>query len=283
MRIAAHRLRINNPNAALDFYQNRLGMTLIQQYSSQQGTHYRLAFDAKQAALELIYHPDINVRVAAQPCKTEGYWKFSIAVDDLDATRRCLIEQGVRVGECLAVKGLAYLCHLTDPDGYCIELIQKTLQTTPVEQRHTATGMASLNLSSLRVKHAQRSIDFYRGIGMKLAYSYRSEPMQMELFFLVSTADVAILERPSDRLIEEQLWQFPHTILELQQRDGTKDNADFSYRVTPDNGFLGLELISDEAGFRQLGQGITTEQQGKVIELVDPDGYRLRVKTAHAV
>ncbi len=286
MKIAAHRLLIKNPEATLDFYQNLLSMTLIDIHKVSGQTHYYLSLGSQQAALELIHRPEVRLTVSPQPSATEGYWKFTVAVDDLDTTRSKLVEKGVRIGECFEVKGLAYLCHLTDPNGYCIELIQKTLQITGSEEVPLHPGLKALNLSTLRVKNIESSLSFYKSVGMKLVYTYRSDERKMTLFFLVSEDYVEDLRIPSDATQEERLWQSAYTLLELQHIDNTENNPDFHYRVGPETGFLGLDLLCDSDRYSQLSNKFPSRQcvqnRGEFTELFDPDGYKIRVMSAMA-
>lgn len=279
MRLSAHRLLIKNPESTLDFYQNVLGMTLIRQKESKAGQHYWLSFDAKQAELELVYQTDIEFEIAPQPCKTEGYWKFTVAVEHLEFTRSQLLNKNVAIGPCFEVQDLAYLCHLTDPNGYCIELIQKTLKkpSTTLPCHH------SFNLSTLRVKNAKQSVQFYESLGMRLVYTYRSDARQMTLYFLISKSDANELAQPSDQLIEEKLWQFPYTVLELQQLDGTAEDPNFHYRTDSSTGFLGLNLHCEKLRFQQLASsslaGLTLNfSNTDAVECFDPDGYRLQIR-----
>lgn len=272
MHILAHKLLTTKPAQSLAFYQNLLGMTLIATQTINGCTHYRLAYvdnpgneDNKQAMfvgqLVLIDDPSLvagqDFTVATQPSQTEGYWKFSIAVDDIEIMREKLINSGVKtIGNCFDVANLAYLCHLQDPNGYCIELIQKTLKTSV----KVNSNQPRLNLSTLRVKNAEKSLAFYQSLGMKLIYTYRSDKRNMTLYFLIAESDVALFESIDAPTLVEKMWQFPRTILELQQLDGTTENTVFRYRVGRQTGFIGLEVNSKNTGV-----------------LVDPDGYAISI------
>lgn len=276
MTVSAHRLLIKNPEATLDFYQNILGMKLLKKHESQDQTHYFLSFN--EATLELVYRPENDLEVPPQPSKTVGYWKFSVAVDSITSMRELLVKKGISVGEIFEVQGLALLCHLTDPNGYCIELVQKTLKLGSVNKKAANT----FNLLTLRVKNLEHSSAFYHSVGMKTIYTYRSEERKMTLAFLSSLDNVdAIMQKPHCSL-EEKLWQSPYTLLELQHLDGTQNDPSFMYKVGEDTGFLGFELNIKPHSFNHLAQNLslshkTTCTNKKPIELIDPDGYRLTI------
>ncbi|WP_169727243.1 VOC family protein [Aliagarivorans marinus] len=292
MRIAAHRLLIRDPELTLDFYQKQLGMRLVTHQQVQQRNHYLLALGEGQACLELVYDPSAKFTVAAQPNSSEGYWKFSIAVDDLEDTRNRLVGMGgnspppekglqpdnsLQLGQCFEVPNLAYLCHLVDPNGYSIELVQKTLKPSPQPEPQSGN---TFNLSTLRIKDIDKSLAFYRAMGMELVYRYRSDSRKMTLLFLIARADLAEFEGRCGTALEERLWQSPYTVLELQHLDGSELNEAFGYRVGPMTGFLGLDMLASSAQFAALSQQVRFGDRGDYIEIVDPDGYELRVRNA---
>ncbi|MDO6684363.1 MULTISPECIES: VOC family protein [unclassified Agarivorans] len=287
MLISNHRLLIKDPQASLDFYQNVLGMTLVHQTETEQSQHYFLSFaEPQQASLELVNMPDADFSVAAQPNAEEGYWKFSIAVPSLEATHAGLVKRGVAAGDCFNIAGLAYLCHFNDPNGYSIELVQQRLfeHSPPLsEELLAATTIqpvakgATFNLSTLRVKDANHSLAFYQSLGMELVYRYRSDARAMTLYFLVFKDDEAYQQLKQSPNIAEALWQYPATVLELQQFDGTELNSNFAYQVGPQTGFLGLDI------YRGLSHSSIGQQrfqldakQVPVETLIDPDGYVIR-------
>ena len=285
MSISNHRLLIKDPKRSLKFYKETLGMTLTDRYKNHHTEHYFLSFgNSLEAALELVVWPEQSFSVAPQPSKSEGYWKFTVAVTNLDETRDRLIAKGVQVGDCFEVPGLAYLCHLNDPDGYDIELIQRTLlENTPEfaqKEDHPLGSVPSLNLSTLRVKDIHKSLPFYETLGMDLVYTYRSETWAMTLYFLIFKQDPKYSELKKGHGIEEQLWQHNTTILELQQHDGTHKRPDFSYGVGPQTGFLGLDIRGVRADIQANDQQSKPFRVGDTLiegfELTDPDGYTIR-------
>ena len=105
MSIANHRLQISESQASLDFYKNKLGMLLISQYKIGNKLHYFLSFGEKQdACLELVFDPDSIFSVETQPSLTEGYWKFAIAVPNLQMARDHLMLHGINVSPPFKVK-----------------------------------------------------------------------------------------------------------------------------------------------------------------------------------
>ena len=74
MRITHHELQISDPKTSLYFYQNILGMKLLNCIKKEDKTYYFLTFNHNvEATLALVYMPNIPFEVATQPSKTEGY------------------------------------------------------------------------------------------------------------------------------------------------------------------------------------------------------------------
>ncbi|XQW84826.1 VOC family protein [Thalassotalea piscium] len=285
MSITNHRLQISEPNISLDFYINKLGMLLISQYKVASKHHYFLAFSEKQdASLELVFDPNTVFTVESQPSLTEGYWKYSIAVPNLVLAREHLILQGINIGSPFAVKNIAYLCHFTDPDGYCIELIQHYLTNNNRKILSRSTSFQecqpTFNLSTLRVKQIDKSLAFYKKLGMSLVSRQKVESRNMHLYFLSFNKESPPSSNIDSVSIREWLWQRPYTLLELQHTDDIESKIGFNYRTSTDSGFLGLDiknlknLTQDVAG--QESKFLVSSGEVNGIILNDPDGYPLR-------
>ncbi|GIU49530.1 VOC family protein [Shewanella sp. KT0246] len=288
MQITHHSLYISNPEQSLGFYLQQLGMQLVKQDQIGGRCHYLLQFPsaANHAQLELIHDPQRVFSIAKQPSRVDGYWKFSIAVGHLKTARQNLIDNGITTTPCLEIPNLAYLCHLEDPDGYSIELIQTHLiehtQSSLIKQApdYPLGSAAHFNLSTLRVKDIALSLSFYQELGLELVHTFRSDERNMSLYFLadkhaqafadlqaaINSASQSIGKSMNAKIVEI-LWQYPETLLELQQFDGTAEDEDFSYHTSTHSGFAGLTL-----------KGVEEQQSNSVNKLVkDPDGFLLRI------
>jgi len=285
IKLATHRLRISDPEQSLLFYQQKLGMELIEQIQEKQCCRFFLGFDSgadqPAALLELIHdRSDLALSVAPQPSRTEGYWKISIAVDNLDMARQRLLTNQVSVGDAFEVPNVAYLCHLADPDGYCIELIQRSFRiNTPdvaLKQNLPLGSHPTFLLSTIRVKDPKASLEFYRNIlGMRLLSRQQVSDRQMTLYFLAFTEErlpVPDIEAVENR---EWLWKRQYTQLELQHIWGTENQDEFTYRTDQEGGFGGLTFEVPDA--HQLDTLIN--MFGGPL-LADPDGYRLYLQSA---
>jgi lactoylglutathione lyase len=119
--------RITDPDRSTSFYQ-ALGLEFrrdlpIIRNGELEATNYFFGVPGQDEELELTLNHDGRTYEMGT-----GYGHIALAVDDLDATLSELAEQGIeperepyRVSE-----GGSLLCFVRDPDGYRIELIDRS-------------------------------------------------------------------------------------------------------------------------------------------------------------
>jgi lactoylglutathione lyase len=137
------------------------------------------------------------------------------------------------------MKGLAFVY---DPDGYYVEIVKRNPGKIPNEMNFSQT--------MLRVKDPQKSMDFYKTLGMKLLREYHAG--DFSLYFLGSNveegADVKDLFQP---------------VLELTHNHGTETDDNFKHHNGNEEGKKGFGhigfLVDDvyEAcdAIREMGYG----------------------------
>jgi len=119
--------RITNPGASRLFYEAlglefRRDMDIVRD-GEREATNYFFGVPGQDEELELTYNHDGRTYELGT-----GYGHIALAVDDLDATLERLAGQGIeperapyRVRE-----GGSRLCFVQDPDGYRVELIERS-------------------------------------------------------------------------------------------------------------------------------------------------------------
>jgi lactoylglutathione lyase len=119
--------RITDPDRSRAFYEAlglefRRDMDIVRRGETE-ATNYFFGVPGQDEELELTYNHDGRTYDLGT-----GYGHVALAVDDLDATLENLAEQGIeperepyRVRE-----GGSRLCFVQDPDGYRIELIDRS-------------------------------------------------------------------------------------------------------------------------------------------------------------
>merc|ERR1712228_248440 len=73
----------------------------------------------------LEFHFDENFKQIASN-QNDAYWKIGIVAPDIDELRQSLLSQNIAVGKASQFLDIGYLCHLSDPNGQTIELLQHT-------------------------------------------------------------------------------------------------------------------------------------------------------------
>ncbi len=312
LRVAYHTLRISDPEASLAFYQEKLGLSLHGHANSTVDAtriqHYFLGFahpdvdpeinhwdrgHQTTTLLELIYRADQpTIDNASHGTEKVGYWKIGITLADVDLARQNLIEVDTIVSEPKQFHDVGYLCHLSDPDGYTIELLQHRFadnhQPSLPLANYRLGCVATFGQITLRVKDPEKSLDFYiRGLGMQLLSRQVIEAHRFTLYFLACTEERPPYADVDDVRNREWLWQRPYTVLELQHIWGT-ELSEFQYRVAPTTGFEGVSFIAGDANAVVASliatrsslartEALDPVSNARAITVHDPDGYAVRV------
>jgi lactoylglutathione lyase len=128
MRILHTMLRVGDLQRSIDFYTKVLGMTLLRT-TDRPDQKYTLAFvgygkNPEHAELELTYNYGVDKYELGS-----AYGHIAIAVEDVHKTCATVKEQGGNVTrEAGPVKGgTTVIAFVQDPDGYKIELIERSL------------------------------------------------------------------------------------------------------------------------------------------------------------
>eukprot|EP00211_Chloroparvula_japonica_P016943 CAMPEP_0119155782 /NCGR_PEP_ID=MMETSP1310-20130426/51923_1 /TAXON_ID=464262 /ORGANISM="Genus nov. species nov., Strain RCC2339" /LENGTH=284 /DNA_ID=CAMNT_0007148387 /DNA_START=188 /DNA_END=1042 /DNA_ORIENTATION=+ len=231
------------------------------------------------------------------PQRSDAYWKIGLTLPDVARAVDVLREQGNAVSEPEQFRDIGFLCHLKDPAGFTIELLQHTFEDTfrvtpPLNhvklESYPLQQPVLVGQITLRVADAVRSLAFYQTLlGMRLL-SIQAIPGKFDLYFLGCTTETppGPVASPS---IREWLWQRPYTTLELQH---TPSKHTSSLYVAPPAspladprqgraGFTTLAFLVSPARFRELQEvlpnDVTThrtdsEYGAPCLTSRDPDG-----------
>lgn len=126
-RLLHSMIRVRNVDAALRFYCEGLGMTLLDRHDFEQARFSILflsfaGYRDGPAAIELTYNWD----QAEDYTHGSGYGHIAIGVPDVEATYARLADFGGQQASAprAMMEGAPKLAFVKDPDGYAIELIQ---------------------------------------------------------------------------------------------------------------------------------------------------------------
>ena len=120
-------VRITDPDRSRAFYE-ALGFTFAREMDivrngEKEATNYFFSLGDDEQVLELTYNHDGRTYDLGS-----GYGHIAIGVDDLDGTLARLAEQGIEPEKppYTVRAGGSRLCFVRDPDGYRIELIERS-------------------------------------------------------------------------------------------------------------------------------------------------------------
>ncbi len=316
MQLAHHILRIAEADRTPAFYQRLLGLTPIGEDLLADGTRRLLlsyphsrcpsrltsrAHDGPfDVLLELWLPPSIGTSAPlarAAGDKGDGFWKTGITAPDIDTLRAYLIQRGVPVTDARQFLDIGYLCHLSDPDGFGIELLAHRfkagaeavpaarsvsstadLPQTPAQLRQRCVPV--IGQITLRVRDIERSLAFYRDrLGLRLMSTQPVQRYGFTLYFLAGSDEQA----PPGSLARQRewLWQRPYTSLELQHFEQPPAAVYRLYDDAP-QGFWGLGMrVPDAGAFVDAAEHSAIRYDAlygsDTCVLRDPDGYPVRL------
>ncbi|PWY99838.1 glyoxalase I [Testicularia cyperi] len=131
-------IRVKDPKKSLDFYENVLGMDLIDTHKADDFTLYFLAYQhqkvsqrgEREAILELTHNHgtenDANFSYHNGNQEPKGFGHLCISVDDINAACERFEKLGVKFQKRLTDGKMRNIAFILDPDNYWIEVISTT-------------------------------------------------------------------------------------------------------------------------------------------------------------
>lgn len=297
MKLAFTRLHVDTSatKGLIEWYCQRLGMSVLKEMRSETDLIHWVGFEnnSESACIEFRSH----IQQASPPKlyvpnpSSDVYWKIGLSLADVDTARSHLISHGVHVTQPRQFRDIGYLCHLNDPFGYSVELLQRDFQHNFCSERiksflnptFALRQQTHVGQITLRVSDIEKSLRFYKSsLGMKLL-SRQNIPDMFDLYFLACTDEKPPSDNVNDVEIREWLWKRPYTTLELQY--WTVKRCKFN---NPDldrhSGFGALVFTVDTPRFEELKTNLNAvedvsqkypEYKGSVLQSIDPDGTRV--------
>ena len=209
-------------------------------------------YDAEQCLLELQagdYQP-------YSASRNDFYWKIGITLRNLDHAVAYLQQQGWPVSEPRQFRDIGYMCHLQDPQGFNIELLQQNFQGKEIpissDSSHPIGSQAIFAHITLRVTDIDAAKRYCEEtLGMRLLSIQPVDNFGFCLYFYGWSNE--ILPHPDLQSVSnrEWLWQRPYALLELQHLH----NADTTLICKPDAhtaGFAGFAYAADDTSLTYL-------------------------------
>nr|WP_171101367.1 VOC family protein [Ruegeria sp. HKCCD7255] len=227
MRMSALKLRVADPEVLARFYRDLLGMRI-----QADGEARRVGYAGVDADLLLL--PGGGGFTAD---RGQRYWKIGITLPNVDLAARHLNDLGVPVSTPRQFQDIGYMCHLSDPAGFEIELLQQDFEGNRPEgagDPDAPFADATIGQITLRTGDIAAEDAICRRLGMRLLSVQDVADYGFDLHFYAFTdetppdADLWAVEN------REWLWKRLYTTLEFQHI------TDAQFAPVPD--YQGIEI-----------------------------------------
>lgn len=227
-RLSGLRLSVSNPAQLAEFYVTHLGMT-----STEVGGNLCLGYAGEDA--DLVLSPGGR---AYEHSSQDDYWKIGITVPNVDIAHTQLTAAGIEVSTPHQFRDIGYMCHLSDPAGLQIELLQHDFEgnrpAAAGDSSRPLGGGARIGQITLRSDGDTALPRCYTGLGLRCLSVQPVRDLGFILQFWSFSQDTPPhrdLEAVANR---EWLWKRPYTTLEIQCVDGLQPK--------PNPAYLGIEV-----------------------------------------
>ncbi|MGI9462984.1 MAG: VOC family protein [Aestuariivirgaceae bacterium] len=243
MKLARACLRVQNAAELEAFYCSLLGMRRLGSADAP-----AFGYDPAQCLLEL----DEGKFAPYTASSDDLYWKIGITVKNLDSAVAYLRASGYEVSAPRQFRDIGYLCHLHDPAGFVIELLQQGFEGNegPSGDGHAIGGQATLAHVTLRVCDIAATRRYCEGqLGMRLMSIQPVRDLGFTLYFYAWSDEVLPNEDLEAVENREWLWLRPYTLLELQHLESSDQIKAPDVRAA---GFAGIGVENDVGDLRYL-------------------------------
>jgi catechol 2,3-dioxygenase-like lactoylglutathione lyase family enzyme len=306
-------LRVKNPSELIQFYVNKFGMRNIEMstaslaynvhilgYTTNYDENFNVASSTLPSPTFLEFHYD-DSSTTNQSLINSGpsnvYWKIGITLHDVDFAREILQSKQVNIDNPSQFEDIGYVCHLRDPNGFVIELLQHDFQET-FKAKMNESGRKSLEdhfplgypscigQITLQANDMDKTQWFYQDLlCMKLLSIQEVPKFGFTLYFFAWTN-----ENPPKSDIKdvstnrEWLWKRPYTTIEIRHFHNQRQIAPFRDLKQNEIGFEGIRIMCNDLNMfivKMKAEKISFQESngtyGKEIIIRDPDNVPIHV------
>ena len=238
LSLASVVINVSSPEQLAKFYVTNFGMRLRRGNAEiQVGYGGQSAWiTLRQAVSDTKYQHSLH----------DLYWKVGITLPDLDLAYAQLRQRGLDISEPRQFRDVGYMCHLSDPEGFQIELLQHTFKgekkTSVGDPKMPLGGGAIIGQITLRTDCITPQLShFVDELGMKFLSRQPLEEYGFDLYFLAFTDEQPPEPKLSSVGNRPWLWQRPYTTLEFQHRLNAESKVLNPIEMEP--GFAGLIVL----------------------------------------
>ncbi|CDK29896.1 unnamed protein product [Kuraishia capsulata CBS 1993] len=290
-------LNISNPSVSVPFYEKHFNCKLLktEELPQKHQVIYYLGIDdvnhpeynkpvfKRTGVLALVHDKTIKAVVNGNADPYRGFGHICFSVDDLFNFCKYLeSDPSIQFKKKLTDGRQKNIAFVLDPDQYWIELIENAIDKEVASATDLGFRLSSLRLNHemIRVKDPVKSIKFYsETLGMKL-FSHRAfEDAKFTLYFLGYEHDDKYVQDSEDKVFQAGR----ESILELTHNWGTENDDSFEGYFVGDSetqGYANITVSCDDVSKyvdELKKEGKSVDFDGKVAQLVDPDGYKVQV------
>lgn len=286
-------LWIKDPQLSVPFYET-LGMTLVAEAPTPDGKvmAYLLGINvpadlhwSQQIGLiELLHLPgsesdDSFAINSGNGSEFRGYGHVCISVDNVQAACEQLEKKKNLTWKKRLHEGrMRKIAFLLDPDGYWVEILAQRPVDETKHIKTTSSESYRMNHTMIRVKDAEKTLDFYQNVLGMSFISRENSPPEMSgkdgysLYFLGYNFRVG----QDEQCKATGLIEFTHN-------HTTESDDNFSYHASGKRGFAHFVISVENydavaKGIEAKGVKVTLISEPiKGIAFYDPDGYEIHV------
>ena len=318
LKLTHNILRVKNSSELIKFYLNNFGMESVTTPTPSLPYHvsilgYTTNYDANfnkapntlpSPTLLELHHYDSATNTASlvNSGASNVYWKIGITLFDVDYARKALQLNGVGTSNASQFQDIGYLCHLTDPNGFSIELLQHDFEKTFKAKMHNSDkqspndkfplgypgciGQITFNASD--INKTQR---FYCGLlGMKLLSIQEVPQYGFTLYFFAWTNEDPPKSDVKDATVNrEWLWKRPYTTIEIRHFNDRNQIPPFRDLQQHEIGFEGMRVMCNDLNAfiaKMKAERISYKESngtyGEEIVIRDPDNVPIYVSRNHS-
>ena len=181
-------IRVLDPASLASWYSRVMGME-----ARQEAGAWRLTFPGPGASLVL---KEAGTGARKYEASREScYWKIGVCVPDVELARSRIMLKGVQVSAPSQFMEVGFLCHLSDPSGFSIELLQHKFQsnfvpTSPDESlalgQPAVIGQITTRSTNIEVRNIAGEILFPGEIQNVFNYPKQTQFVKLfESFFFI--------------------------------------------------------------------------------------------------
>ncbi|CAF3331134.1 unnamed protein product [Rotaria socialis] len=313
LKLTHNILRVKDPSELIQFYQNNFGMKHIEISTSSLPYNvnivgYTKNYDANfNETSNILHYPTLlefhhdDSPTATSSFVNSGasqvYWKLGITLHDVDYARKFLQSKQVHVGDALQFEDIGYVCHLKDPNDFCIELLQHDFEQKFKAKTNTSDKKlpkdkfplgypCCIGQITLQANDIDKTQRFYRDLlGMKLLSIQEVPKFGFTLYFFAWTHENPPQSDIKDATINrEWLWKRPYTTIEIRHFHSSRQIPPFRDLKQNEIGFEGIRIMCNDLNMfigkmkaNSIPFGESNGTYGKEIVIRDPDNVPIYV------